>query len=91
MVLVSCKTVINGYQQDSRVLYKFESHKDFVFPKIFNSKFSYNEVWFVNKKSELLEVEDCFLCYFVISLLFRTFVINYSVKYKKNARYSDQP
>ena len=57
VVLVHCNIVNNNYQQDSRVLYKFIpdelfgqlldiSPKNVIFLKIFNSEFSYIEVWF---------------------------------------------
>ena len=57
VVLVHCNIVNNNYQQDSRVLYKFIpdelfgqlldiSPKNVMFLKIFNSEFSYIEVWF---------------------------------------------
>ena len=69
VVLIHCKIVNNDYQQDSRVLYTFVpnkslgqlldiSPKNFVFLKTFNSEFSYIEVWFTDRKSKPLEIED---------------------------------
>ena len=54
VVLILCNVVNNGYQQDSRVLYKFLPNKSFgqlldispkklIFLKTFNSEFSYIE------------------------------------------------
>ena len=69
VVLVYCNIVKNYYQQNSRVLYAFVpnksfgqlldiSPKDFIFLKIFDSEFSYIEVWFIDQNSKLLEIED---------------------------------
>ena len=69
VVLVHCNIVNNYYQQNSRVLYAFVpnksfgqlldiSPKDFIFLKIFDSEFSYIEVWFIDQNSKLLEIED---------------------------------
>ena len=69
VVLVHCNIVNNDYQQDSRVLYKFVlnksfgqlldiSSKNYIILKIFESEFSYSEVWFTDQNSNLLEVED---------------------------------
>ena len=69
VVLIHCKIVNNDYQQDSRVLYTFVpdkslgqlldiSPKNFIFLKTFNSEFSYIEVWFTDRKSKPLEIED---------------------------------
>ena len=55
VIIVYCNIVNNGYQEDSRVLYKFVpkksfgqllyiSPKNFIFLKTFNSEFSYIEV-----------------------------------------------
>ena len=66
VVLVHCNIVNNNYQQDSRVLYKFIpdelfgqlldiSPKNVIFLKIFNSEFSYIEVWFNDKNCKPLE------------------------------------
>ena len=85
VVLVHCYIVSNDYQQDSRVLYKVVlnksfgqlldiSPKNYIILKIFDSEFSYSEVWFTDQDSKPLEVEDR------ISM---TLVINWSVKYKK--------
>ena len=57
VILVHCKIFYNDDQQDSRDLYTFVSNKQFgqlldispqncLFLKIFDSKFSYIEVWF---------------------------------------------
>ena len=69
VVLVHCKVVNNGYQQDSKVLYTFVpnksfgqlldiSSKRFISLKTFDSEFSYNEVWFTDQNSKKLEIED---------------------------------
>ena len=69
VVLIHCKIVNNDYQQDSRVLYTFVpnksfdqlldiSPKNFIFLKTFNSEFPYIEVWFTDRKSKPLEIED---------------------------------
>ena len=61
--------VNNVYQHDLRVLYKFIpnksfgqllgiSPKSFIFLKTINSEFPYNEVWFIDQNSKLLEIED---------------------------------
>ena len=55
VIIVYCNIVNNGYQEDSRVLYKivpkksfgqllYISPKNFIFLKTFNSEFSYIEV-----------------------------------------------
>ena len=69
LVLVHCNLVNNDYQQDSRILYTFVPNKPFgslleispsnhVFLKTFNSEFREIKVWFTDKKSRPLEVED---------------------------------
>ena len=69
VVLILCKIVNNNYQQDTRVLYKFVPNKsfgqllditpkNFIFLKLFNSQFSYIEVWFTDQSSKPLETED---------------------------------
>ena len=68
-ILVHCNIVSNNYQQDPKVFYAFVpnksfgplldlSPKNFIFPKTFNSEFSYIEVWFTDQNFKLLEVED---------------------------------
>ena len=68
VVLILCNVVNNGYQQDSRVLYKFLPNKSFgqlldispkklIFLKTFNSEFSYIEGWFADENSKPLEIE----------------------------------
>ena len=68
VVLAHCNNVKNDYQQDSRVLYTFVLNKsfdqlldsvskNFIFSKTFDSELSYNEVWFTNQKSKMLEME----------------------------------
>ena len=63
VVLIHCNIVNNDYQQDSRVLYTFVpnkslgqlldiSPKNVIFLKIFNSEFSYIEVWFTDPNSK---------------------------------------
>ena len=69
LVLVHCILVNNYYQQDSRILYTVVPNKTFgslleispanhVFLKTFNSEFREIKVWFTDKKSRPLEVED---------------------------------
>ena len=69
VVLVHYNIVNNDYQQDSRVLYTFVpnklfsqlldfSTKKFIFFKKFVSEFSYIEVWFTDRNSKPLELED---------------------------------
>ena len=59
----------NSYQQNSRVLYTFVPNKSFgelldispknlIFLKIFDSEFSYIEVWFTDQNSRPLEIKD---------------------------------
>ena len=59
----------NSYQQNSRVLYTFVRNKSFgdlldispknlIFLKIFDSEFSYIEVWFTDQNSRPLEIKD---------------------------------
>ena len=69
VVSVQCNIVNNDYQHDSWVSYTFVSNKSFgqlldilpkhfIFLKIFNSKFSYIEVWFTDQNSKPLAIED---------------------------------
>ena len=69
IVLVHCKMVNNYYQQDSRVLCTFVPNKPFgsllqisptnnIFLKTFNSEYSEIEVWFTDRNSKPLEIED---------------------------------
>ena len=69
VLLRHCNIVNNNYQRNSRVLYTFIpnisfrqlldiSTKNFIFLKIFNSEFSYIEVWFTDQSSNALEIED---------------------------------
>ena len=69
VILVHCNIVNNDYQEDSRVLYTFAPNKSFgqlldispknlIFLKTFNSEVSYIEVWFTDKNSKPLEIED---------------------------------
>ena len=71
VVLEHYNILNNDYQQDSRLLYTFItkfvsnkcqlidiSPKNFIFLKIFNSEFSYIEVWFTDQNSKSLEIED---------------------------------
>ena len=62
-------TIVNDYQQDSRVSYTFVpnklfgqlldiSRKKIIFLKTCNSEFSYFEVWFANQNFTPLEIED---------------------------------
>ena len=69
LVLVHCNLVDNDYQQDLRILYTFVPNKTFgslleispanhVLLKTFNSEFREIKVWFTDKKSRPLEVEN---------------------------------
>ena len=69
LVLVHCNLVNNDYQQDSRILYTFVPKKPFgslleisptshIFLKTSNSEFQEIEIWFTDKTSKPLEVED---------------------------------
>ena len=69
VVLTYCNIASNYYQPDSRFLYTFVSNKffgqlldispqNFIILKTFDSEFSYTEVWFTDKISKLLEIED---------------------------------
>ena len=69
VVLVHCNIVHNDYKQDSKVLYAFVPNKTFgnfleisctnhIFLKTFNSEFHYIEVWFIDQKSQPLEIQD---------------------------------
>ena len=71
VVLGHYNIVNNDYQQDSRLLYTFFLNKSFgqlldISPKnfifsihiLFDSKFSYIEVWFTDQSSKPLEIED---------------------------------
>ena len=66
VVLVHCNIVNNDYQQDSRVLYTVVPNVSFrqlldispsnlIYFLIFNSEFSYIEVWFTDQNWEPLE------------------------------------
>ena len=69
VVLTYCNITNNDYQTDSRFLYTFVSNRlfgqlidispqNFIILKTFDSEFSYIEVWFTDKISKLLEIED---------------------------------
>ena len=69
VVLVHCNIINNSYQQDSIILYIFTpnksfgqllniSLKNFIFWKAFDLEFSYIEVFFTDKNSNSLEIED---------------------------------
>ena len=69
VVLVHCNMVNNDYQQDSRVLYTFIPNKpcsslldvsptNHIFFKTFNSEYNEIEVWFTDRNSQSLEIED---------------------------------
>ena len=69
LVLVHCNLVNNDYQQDSRILFTFVRNKSFgslleisptnhVFLKTFNSEFLEVKIWFTDKTSKPLELED---------------------------------
>ena len=69
VVLVHCNIVNNDYQQDSRVLHTFVPNKPFgslleisptkhTFLKTFNWEYDEIIVWFTDKNSQPLEIED---------------------------------
>ena len=69
VVLVHCNIVNNDYQQDSRVLYTFVPNKPFrspleispryhIFLKTFNLQYDEIIVWFTDRNSQPLEIED---------------------------------
>ena len=69
VVLVHCNIANNDYQQDSRLLYTFIPNKPFislleiyptnhVFLKTFNSEYDEIKLWFTDKNSRPLEIED---------------------------------
>ena len=69
VILAHRNIVKNDYQQDSRVLYAFVQNKpfgqlleisltNFIFLKTFNLEFAAIEVWFTDKNSQLLEIEE---------------------------------
>ena len=85
VVLVHCNIVNNNYQQNLRVLYTFVPNKLFgqlldispknvLFLNTSDSEFSYIEVWFTDKTSEPLDIED---------RINVTLFINQSITYKK--------
>ena len=64
-----CNIVNNDYQQDSRALYTFVPNKPFgslleisptnhIFLKTFNSEYDEIKVWFTDRNSKSLEMED---------------------------------
>ena len=67
VILVYYNIVNNNNEQDSRVSYTFTSNKTFgqlldMSPKtytlkVYNSEFSYIQVWFTDQNSQLLEIE----------------------------------
>ena len=77
VVLVHCNIVNNDYQQDSRVLYTFVPNKPFgslleispqnhISLKTFNLEFQSIEVWFTDKYSQPLLIEDKIILTLVI-------------------------
>ena len=69
VILAHRNIVKNDYQQNSRVLYAFVQNKpfgqlleisltNFIFLKTFNLEFAATEVWFTDKNSQLLEIEE---------------------------------
>ena len=69
VALVYCNIFNNDYQQDSRVLFTFDSNKPFgslleispanhIFLKIFYSEYDEIIVWFTDQNSRPLEIED---------------------------------
>ena len=72
-----CNIVNNDYQEDSRALYTFVLNKLFcqldvspqnvMFVKTFDSEFSCIKVWFTDKNSKPLKIEDKINFIFVIN------------------------
>ena len=73
-----CDVVNNGYQENSRVLYTFVPNKsfgqlldispaNFVFLKTFDSELPYVEVWFTDKNSNPLVIEDKIIITLVVN------------------------
>ena len=71
VVLVRCNLVNNNYQQTWKVLFTFVPNKEFgqlinISPHLLtmldtnatNTEFSFIKVWFTNKNSEPLKIED---------------------------------
>ena len=69
VVLVHCDIVNNDYQQDSRVLYTFVPNKPFgslleisptnhIFLKTFHSEYDEIKIWFTDRNSQPLEIEE---------------------------------
>ena len=69
VVLMHCNFVKNDYQHSSKVLFTFVPNKPFaqlinispqslIMMNTVNTKFSFAEVWFTNKTSKALEIED---------------------------------
>ena len=69
VVLLQCNIVNNDYQQDSRAFYTSVPNKSFgslieispknlIFSKTFNSEVKETEIWFTDRNSQLLEIED---------------------------------
>ena len=73
-----CDVVNNSYQENSRVLYTFVPNKsfgqlldispaNFVFLKTFDSELPYVEVWFTDKNSNPLVIEDKIIITLVVN------------------------
>ena len=69
VISIQFNIVTNSYQQNSKVLRRFVPNKsfgqlldislqNFIFLKFFDSEFSYIEMWFTDKISNPLEIED---------------------------------
>ena len=78
VVLLHCNIINKNYEQDSRVLYTFvpnrllnrsfdNSNVNVIFSKTVNSEFSYIEVWFTDRGSKPLEIEDKIIITLVIN------------------------
>ena len=73
-----CDVVNNSYQENSRALYTFVPNKsfgqlldispaNFVFLKTFDSELPYVEVWFTDKNSNPLVIEDKIIITLVVN------------------------
>ena len=69
LVLIHCNLVNNDYQQESKILYTFNTNRplrslleisstNHIFSKTFNSEFEEIKIWFTDQTSKPLEVKD---------------------------------
>ena len=95
VILVDCTVVNSNYKKKSRVFYTSVSNKSFdeffdisskhfIFLKIFNSEFSYIEVWFTDWNPKPLEIEDKINITLVIIYRITCKMAHYSVQRRLN-------